>query len=53
LKEAFTVCKLKKLPDNPIAEKFCFLSVTDSEISLVCPTIPRAKFLMAIVDVFQ
>ena len=38
LKDDFTVCKLKELPEKQIGEKFCFLSVTDSEISLVCPT---------------
>lgn len=37
LKDDFTVCKLKELPQRQISEKFCFLSVTDSEISLVCP----------------
>ena len=34
----FTVCKLKSVPEKMPSERFCFLSVTDSEISLVCPT---------------
>ena len=37
LKDDFTVCKLKELPKRQTLQKFCFLSVTDSEISLVCP----------------
>ncbi|MBQ8758174.1 MAG: ACT domain-containing protein [Clostridia bacterium] len=38
LKYDFTVCKLKEITEKPKKENFCFLSRTDDEISLVCPT---------------
>lgn len=34
----FTVCKLKKLEDAALKGHFVSLTVTDEEISLVCPT---------------
>lgn len=37
LSQSFTVCQLSKLPEQ-ICSPFHFLSVTDEEISLVCPT---------------
>ena len=36
LSQSFTVCQLSKLPEQ-ICSPFHFLSVTDEEISLVCP----------------
>lgn len=35
----FAVCRLKSLPDITEHDRFCFLSVTDGEISLVCPSV--------------
>ena len=37
LSQAFTVCQLTTLPEQ-VRTPFHFLSVTDEEISLVCPT---------------
>ena len=34
----FTVCQLSDVHSAPLGEAFCFLSCTDEEISLVCPT---------------
>lgn len=34
----FTVCKLGSVQDADLGAPFCFLSRTDEEISLVCPT---------------
>lgn len=34
----FAVCRLKSLPSITENDRFCFLSVTDGEISLVCPS---------------
>ncbi len=34
----FSVCKLNSLCDTSELSPYCFLSVTDEEISLVCPT---------------
>lgn len=35
---SFTICQISSLRDAPTDEKFCFLSKTDEEISLVCPS---------------
>ncbi len=35
----FSVCKLSSLENVAITEPFTFLSVTDCEISLVCPAV--------------
>lgn len=34
----FSVCRLNKLSDMERLCEYCFLSLTDEEISLVCPT---------------
>ncbi len=38
LKPNFTVCKVGQAEDIDMHREFCFLSKTDEEISLVCPT---------------
>lgn len=38
LPHPFSVCKLNSLADTDLSAEFCFLSKTDEEISLVCPT---------------
>lgn len=38
LSQPFSVCKLRDLSGVSLLEPFRFLSVTDDEISLVCPT---------------
>ncbi len=37
LPQTFSVCKLRDLPGIGAQEPYCFLGVTDDEISLVCP----------------
>lgn len=37
LPQTFSVCKLTDLPSIGAQEPYCFLGVTDDEISLVCP----------------
>lgn len=37
LKESFSVCRLESIDEVDMAQPFTFLSVTDEEISLVCP----------------
>jgi hypothetical protein len=38
LKQTFTVCQLDSTTDADLSAPFTFLSRTDEEISLVCPT---------------
>ena len=38
LSELFSVCQLERLEQGRNLQQPCFLSVTDREISLVCPT---------------
>ena len=38
LRERFTVCKLDHFKKADLSVPFCFLSHTDEECSLVCPT---------------
>ncbi len=38
LSQLFSVCKLSSCSDFDYGEPYCFLGVTDEEISLVCPT---------------
>lgn len=38
LPHTFTVCRLGDIRQAPLDKPFCFLSRTDEEISLVCPT---------------
>lgn len=34
----FSICKVKKIPENILTEKYCFIGKTDEELSLVCLT---------------
>jgi hypothetical protein len=44
----FSVCKLGKLDEVNLKDKFVFLSVTDQEISLVCHTACVPKDCLAV-----
>lgn len=37
LKESFSVCRLASIAEVDLSRPFTFLSVTDEEVSLVCP----------------
>ncbi|MDO5688984.1 MAG: ACT domain-containing protein [Tissierellia bacterium] len=38
LKEDFTICKVEDLSEIDFNDPFCFLGITDEELSLVCQT---------------
>ena len=39
LNQVFSICKLKGTLDTAMLQnKFCFISTTDNEVSLICPT---------------